>query len=256
MATFLFDKIIFGPINSRRLGNSLGINLLPSDCKFCNFNCVYCECGWTKNLTKSQLPTRVEVYQALKKRLTSAKNVGERLDVITFAGNGEPTMHKDFPEIVDDTIQLKNEIYPRLKIAVLSNATLVKNQKIFDALEKIDYNILKLDSVNEETVKLINQPLGNFNVKDLIEKLKNFNTNLIIQTLFLKGKVENKSFDNSSDHEVSAWINCLKEIKPKQVMIYSIARDTPSETVKRIPSDKLNEIAGKVKNLGFEVSVS
>ena len=256
MSTFLFDKIIFGPVSSRRLGSSLGINLLPSHCKVCNFNCVYCECGWTKKPTKNEMPTREEIYESLKTRLISAKQTNEKLDVITFAGNGEPTMHKEFPEIVDDTVKLKKQYYPSLKIAVLSNATLVNKQRVLAALQKTDYNILKLDSAFEETIKLINQPLGYFNLKELIETLKNNNTNLTIQTLFLRGKAGGKLFDNSTDKEVAAWLGAIKSIQPKQVMIYSIARDTPSETIEKIPKEKLIEIAEKVKNAGIEISVS
>lgn len=256
MATFLFDKIIFGPVNSRRLGNSLGINLLPTHCKVCNFNCVYCECGWTENPTKLAMPKREDIYKKLHDRLELAKKSNEKLDVITFAGNGEPTIHKEFPEIIDDTIELKNRICPELKIAVLSNATLVTNQRILNALQKTDYNILKLDSAFEETIQLINQPLGHFNLSELIETLKNNNSNLTIQTLFLKGKVEDKFFDNSSPEEISAWLEVIKTIQPKQVMIYSIARDTPSETIEKIPHEKLLEIAEKTRRLGIETSVS
>jgi wyosine [tRNA(Phe)-imidazoG37] synthetase (radical SAM superfamily) len=256
MATFLFDEIIFGPVNSRRLGISLGINLLPTNCKVCNFDCVYCECGWTKEFNKKDLPTREVVYNALKNRLIEANENNEKLDVITFAGNGEPTMHKEFPEIIDDTIQLKNQYYKSLKIAVLSNATLVNNAKIFNALHKTDYNILKLDSAKEETIKLINQPLGNYNLPKLVDNLKENNANLIIQTLFLKGKVNSAYFNNSSDEEVIAWLELIREIKPKQVMLYSIARDTPSNTLEKIPNEMLMDIAKKVNNMGIETSVS
>ncbi len=256
MSTFLFDKIIFGPVNSRRLGISLGINLLPTDCKVCNFNCIYCECGWTLKPKKKDMPTRKEIYKALQNRLQTAKETNEKLDVITFAGNGEPTLHNDFSEILDDTIELKNKLYPELKIAILSNATLITNKKILRALQKIDYNILKLDSAFEETARLINQPIGHFNLEELIEILSNNNTNLTIQTLFLKGKVGEKSFDNSSEQEVSVWLKMLKRINPKQVMIYSIARDTPSETIERIPQKKLLEIALHVEKLGIKASVS
>ena len=256
MATFLFDEIIFGPVNSRRLGISLGINLLPTHCKVCNFNCVYCECGWTKSPKEYEMPTRKEVHDALQKRLSKAQQENEKLDVITFAGNGEPTLHKEFPEIIEDTIKLKNEFYPGIKIAVLSNATLVNKKKIFEALQKIDYNILKLDSVNEETIKLINQPLGSLNLPALLDGLKTIHSNLIIQTLFLKGRVEGISFDNSTEMEVSKWLEALNEIKPKQVMIYSIARDTPSETIEKIPREKLSDIAQKIKALGIDTVVS
>ncbi|MFW5657610.1 MAG: radical SAM protein [Bacteroidota bacterium] len=257
MATFLFNEIIFGPVNSRRLGVSLGVNLLPQHCKFCNFNCVYCECGWTDNkqLINNELPDRDLIRAELENRLSNAKKNDEHIDVITFAGNGEPTIHPDFPEIIDDTIALRNRYLPNARIAVLSNATMLHASKIKNALEKIEFNILKLDSAKEETIQLLNKPLKKIHLPALIEQLKSF-SNLTIQTLFVKGIVDGIPVDNSSEEELESWIALLKHLQPKLIMIYTIARDTPLDTLEAIPVEKLHKIADRLKKENFDVSVS
>lgn len=259
MTTFLFDKIIFGPVNSRRLGNSLGINLLPVSKKVCNFNCLYCECGLT-NIDSTEkdtsLPSRKEIQIKLEKTLKEYSESGEIIDSITFAGNGEPTLHPSFPQIIDDTIALRNIYYPNTKIAVLSNATLIARNDIHIALQKIDCNILKLDSANEETIRKINCPAENFSLKLLIEQLRTFKSNLTIQTLFVKGEYNGYAFDNSSDEELKAWLQIIKELNPEQVQVYTIARDTPISTIEKISEKKLNAIASEVKKLGIDVTIS
>jgi wyosine [tRNA(Phe)-imidazoG37] synthetase (radical SAM superfamily) len=259
MATFLFDEIIFGPVNSRRLGQSLGINLLPVGSKYCNFNCLYCECGLTDihfGRHKDQLPSRETIKIKLEETLSRFAEKNRRIDTITFAGNGEPTLHPDFPGIIDDTVLLRKKYYPRVKIAVLSNATRVGEKIIAEALLKIDYNILKLDSASEETIRLMNCPPGNFSLKDLLMNLKIFKSNLIIQSLFVKGSYRGSVFDNTSDDELARWIEVIKELRPELVMIYTIARDTPINTISKISRAKLSEIAEKVKELGIAVTVS
>ena len=200
MSTFLFDRIIFGPVKSRRLGVSLGINLLPATRKMCNFNCIYCECGWTTDKTadKSALPKRDEIYRALERKLSEMKSKKSAPDVITFAGNGEPTLHPDFPAIVDDTIELRNRYFPEARIAVLSNSTTITIPSVKEALLKVDQNILKLDSGFDLTVRVHNQPRVNVKVAELIGNLRKFNGQLIIQTLFLRGTHNGKSIDNTT----------------------------------------------------------
>jgi len=256
MATSLFNKIIYGPVHSRRLGVSLGVNLLPVDAKTCTFNCLYCECGLNTALNSS-LPTPEEVKEQLCVTLARIANEGKTLDVITFAGNGEPTMHPDFEEIIDETITLRNTSYPKMKISVLSNSTLIHKPKIFSALNKVDYNILKMDSAIDSTIKLLNQPASaSFSRNWLVEHLKKFNGNLIIQTLFLRGTVKDQVIDNTTEEEISAWIAALKEIKPKQVMVYSIDRDTPVNTLEKVTEKELFIIAEKVKKLNIPVIVT
>jgi len=259
MATFLFDEIIFGPVKSRRLGVSLGINLLPTKRKICNFNCIYCECGWTANIekVKDNLPPRGDVYKALEKKLSEMKAANESPDVITYAGNGEPTLHPEFSGIIDDSIALRNKYFPKAKIAVLSNATNITKPDIRSALLKVDQNILKLDSAFNSTVQVHNQPNGSFNVNELIDNLKRFDGNVIIQTLFLRGEFNGINVDNTTPEEIEAWLRAIEMIKPSEVMIYTISRDTPvGDKLKKVPLKELKEIAAKVEKLGFRTQVS
>ena len=259
MSTFLFDKTIFGPVISRRLGVSLGINLLPNDSKLCSFNCIYCECGWNpeKRDQKVTLPKRSEVKRLLKEELLKMKSESLRPDVITFAGNGEPTMHPDFAGIIEDTIEVRNEFCPAAKIAVLSNSTMLHKPAVVEALNKVDDNILKLDSGIRETILFLDQPVGKFDLIKLIANLKQFEGNLIIQTMFIRGKFNGQFFDNTTESEISAWKELLREIRPKSVMIYTIARDTPTGDLQNIPVTELEQIASTVRDeLGLEVQVS
>jgi wyosine [tRNA(Phe)-imidazoG37] synthetase (radical SAM superfamily) len=259
MPTFLFDKIIFGPVKSRRLGVSLGVNLLPATKKLCNFNCIYCECGWTNDSKeqKGYLPKRDEVCIALEKKLSEMKEKNQVPDVITFAGNGEPTLHPDFPGIIDDCIELRNKYFPGIRIAVLSNSTTITLPRIKEALLKVDQNILKLDSGFDLTVRLHNQPMVNVKVAGLIENLKNFKGQLIIQTLFLRGMYKGKVIDNTTPEEIEAWLKAVELIKPCEVMIYTISRDTPEGgKLAKVPLAELKRIAGLVKRLGIRTSVS
>jgi wyosine [tRNA(Phe)-imidazoG37] synthetase (radical SAM superfamily) len=259
MGTFLFDKIIFGPIKSRRLGVSLGINLLPGRKKVCNFNCIYCECGWTPSPENEggYLPRHEEVYEALESKLQEMNLRNQQPDVITFAGNGEPTLHPDFSKIINDSIKLRNHFSPKAKIAVLSNSTSINNPSVKDALLKVDMNILKLDSAFDLTVKIHNQPRVNIKVDDLIENLKKFNGKLIIQTLFLRGMNNGNIIDNTTSEEINAWLEALRQIRPSEVMIYTISRDTPEGgLLKKVPVEELRQIASRVEKLGIQTQVS
>ena len=211
MATFLFDQTIFGPIISRRLGISLGINLLPTDTKFCTFDCIYCECGWNpvKGIVRPILPKRAEVRSLLRQKLIELAQTSLLPDVITFAGNGEPTVHPDFAAIIDDTIQIRNELSPKSKIAVLSNSTMLHKASVVASLKKVDDNILKLDSGVFETIMLLNKPVVRFDLPLLVGHLKKFDGALIIQTMFLKGSFEGVKFDNTTDFEIESWIDSV-----------------------------------------------
>jgi wyosine [tRNA(Phe)-imidazoG37] synthetase (radical SAM superfamily) len=257
MATFLFDQIIFGPVPSRRLGASLGINLLPNDSKICTFNCIYCECGWTEShRSPSSFHPREKVRENLKDRLKEMKENHEQLDTITFAGNGEPTMHPNFDLVIQDTIAIRNKYFPDAKIAVLSNASLIHKSKVYNALKRIDQNILKIDSAFKSTVKLINQPYEGFDFQRMVKSLIKFNGRLIIQTMFVRGEYKGQHFDNTTKEELDAWLELLDKINPQQVMIYTIARDTPSEGVEKISEAELKQIAQKVEDRGFKTQIS
>ncbi len=249
MATFLFDQTIFGPVISRRLGVSLGINLLPNDTKLCSFDCIYCECGWNPDRKEHpvRLPKRREVQSLLRQKLIEMKREMRLPDVITFAGNGEPTMHPDFAAIIHDTILIRNELSPESKIAVLSNATMLHKESVVKALKLVDDNILKLDSGILETILLLNQPVGKLNIHTLVSHLKKFEGTLILQTMFLKGSFKGVAFDNTTDREIESWIELLKEVQPRSVMIYSIARDTPAENLVGIKLSKLKEIGRRAE---------
>lgn len=256
MGGFLFDEIIFGPVRSRRLGVSLGVNLLPTDYKFCTFDCIYCECGWTKKAEKKViLPTRSEIYDRLKQVLIERAKEKLPIDSITFAGNGEPTLHPDFAEIIEDTIQLRNLFFPKALITVLSNASLIHNTKIICALLKVDKNILKLDAGTESTFQAINQPNGNLTLDQIVDYLKKFDGKLIIQTLFVQGFNQHQGIDNTTEAEVNAWLKLVQEIKPQSVILYPIERETPENSIQKVNTQILHAIAAKVQALGFKTEV-
>ena len=257
MSTFLFDNIIFGPVWSRRLGESLGINLLPVNRKVCSFNCIYCECGHTPSGGPAvDFPEVEEVKKLLGLRLQEMKRNEEYLDSITFAGNGEPTMHPEFPRIVDDAIALRNHYYPKANLTVLSNATQIGNDRVFNALLKADLNILKLDSAIEETLFKINCPLGNYRLTETIQLLKRFKGKIIIQTMFFRGSYKGIIVDNTTENEVNAWLATLKQISPEGVMIYSIARDTAVQGLERISQEELEKIADRAAEIGINSQVT
>lgn len=258
MATILFSEIVFGPIISRRLGISLGMNLLPYDGKLCSFDCIYCECGYNKDFkTKTKLPTQEQVKAALYDKLSTMKANGDKLDVITFAGNGEPTLHTKFAQVINDTITLRNEFYPEAKISVLSNAMHLDKDSVFEALKKVENNILKLDSAFIETIKLMDQPNSpSYNVEKQIALFKKFEGNFILQTMFIKGTHNGQPIDNTSEKEVSAWLDIIRETQPREVMIYTIDRETPSKTIEKVSIDQLKEIGERVSQLGIKINVA
>lgn len=238
---------------------SLGINLLPLKNKVCNFNCIYCECGWTRDIDKaeSRLPSRKEVYEALDRRLSELKNKNKPPDVITYAGNGEPTLHPEFPGIIDDSLILRDRYFPKARVAVISNATTISDPQIKAALLKIDMNILKLDSAFDSTIKIHNQPRINIKAEDLINDLAGFKGRVIIQTLFLRGMHDGKVIDNTTPVEINAWLKAIEKIKPSEVMIYTISRDTPEGSgLEKVPVSELNRIAALVESMSIRTQVS
>ena len=256
----LFDQIVYGPVYSRRLGVSLGINLSPTDGKRCTFDCIYCECGLNaEHITHRRPPMREAVSVALSGKLLQLKKEGVAPDSITFSGNGEPSMHPDFEKIIDDTIEIRNTICPSAKIAVLSNSTMLHKAGVVRALNKVDENLMKLDAASEELFALIDQPVRpvtSFSVKKIIGDLQLFDGKLTIQTMFLKGELQGAPIDNTCDETVDLWIEALQKIRPEKVMIYTISRETPVKTLQKIPLEKLEKIADKVRKAGLPVTVS
>lgn len=255
--TSLYDNIIFGPVRSRRLGLSLGVNLLPIESKLCSFDCIYCECGWNdEHPGKRRFNAREDVYAMLDATLEKMVAAGTPPDVITFAGNGEPTLHPDFENIIADTISLRDKHCPEAKVSVLSNATQIHRADVCRALRRVDNNILKLDSAFDATVQLMNKPQGSYTVARTVELLRAFEGELIVQTMFLRGEYLGQRVDNTTEEEVSAWLKLIEEIAPKQVMVYSLDRDTPCQTIEKVEKEELRAIAARVEALGIACSVA
>lgn len=256
--TIIYPSPIFGPVHSRRLGVSLGVNLMPADGKVCSFDCIYCECGFNKDFKpKSKRPTREEVREALTAVLKQRHEEGKELNVITFAGNGEPTGHPDFSAIISDTIEARNKYFPEARIAVLSNATNIGKPDVHDALMKVDDNIQKLDTISPLYINKVDRPVSpSYNVDKVIHDLKMFNGHVIIQTMFMKGTYNGESVDNTSSEYIQPWIEAVKEIKPQKVMIYTIDRETPAHGLKKAEPEVLDAIRDMVINEGIPCSAS
>ena len=253
----LFESNIYGPIRSRRLGSSLGVNLLLSQAKICTFDCIYCECGFNTPAMGEKLPTRESIKKQLREKLQTLIAENTPLDVITFSGNGEPTMHPDFPQIIDDTIALRNEYFPQAKVAVLSNSTQIHRPEVVEALLKADNCLMKFDSANEYTMRCIDQPQQSYFTSNwLIEHLCKFGGKLIIQSIFIRGEYDGNKFDNTTETEVESWLKALQKINPKQVMIYAIDRATPAKNLEKVSLDELNAIAERVRSIGFDIVVA
>lgn len=254
MSTIIYPSPIYGPVHSRRLGLSLGINLMPPDGKICTFDCLYCECGFNaERRTRSPHPSREVVAEALERQLIAMHNKGQHPDVLTFAGNGEPTSNPHFAGIIDDTIRLRNRWCPEAKISVLSNSTFIGRRDIREALMKVDNNILKLDTVDNEYIRRVDRPTQpSYDVKKIIEHLKGFNGHVIIQTMFMKGD----GTDNTSEQYVAPWLEALRDIKPQSVMIYTIDRETPDQKLQKATPEELDAIRNRVIAIGIPCTAS
>ena len=257
MSTIIYPSPIFGPVHSRRLGISLGINLLPADGKVCSFDCIYCECGFNEDHRPSlPLPTREEVAEKLEKKLQEMVAEGQLPDVLTFAGNGEPTCHPHFAEIIGDTIRLRNQYCPEAKVSVLSNSTMIHRQEVHDALMLVDNNILKLDTIDPLYINKVDHPNGTYDVNLSIERLKAFKGHVIIQTMFRRGECKGESVDNTGEAYVAPWLAAVKDIRPQQVMIYTIDRETPTQGLLKATHEQLDAIRDRVIAAGIPCTAS
>lgn len=259
MQTVLFHQTIFGPIKSRRLGTSLGVNLSPNDGKVCTFDCLYCEAGYNaQGPGTTGLPARNDVARLLEERLRDMRANGEQLDVITFSGNGEPTVHPDFAGIIDDTLRLRDKYFPNVKVSVLSNSTQLGRADVVEALRKVDNNIVKLDSAVESTAKKLDRPTSPaFNTERVIDQLAQFGRQAIVQTMFTRGEHDGEPVDNTTDAEVEALIEAYRRINPGEIMVYSIDRRTPEQSLQKVPSDELRDIARRITEAtGIPVQVA
>ena len=250
--TSLYDNIIFGPVRSRRLGISLGVNLLPIESKLCSFDCIYCECGWNADHPgKRRFNAREDVYKMLDETLGKMVKEGTPPDVITFAGNGEPTMHPDFEAIIEDTRALHDKHCPNAKVSVLSNATQIHREDVRRALKRVDNNILKLDSAFDATVQLMNKPQGNYTVARTVELLKMFEGDFIMQTMFLRFP----GFSTAEPENLKAWMDIVRETKPREVMVYTLDREAPAQGLEQFTVDEMREAVKPLVDEGFTVQI-
>ena len=258
MQTVLFHSTIYGPIHSRRLGMSLGINLMPNDGKICSFDCLYCEAGFNaQGPGKDGVPSRDAVKRQLRHKLMEMKEAGQTLDVITFSGNGEPTLHPEFKKVVEDVLRLRTEFFPDAKVSVLSNSTMAGKPDVVQALLKVDNNILKLDSAMPHTFRVLNRPTSpNCLPEGVIADLKRFSGNCIVQTIMIRGEYDGERFDNTTDVELDALLSAYLEIRPREVMLYSIDRKTPAEDLVKVSKEELERIADHFRSAGIKVQVN
>lgn len=257
MSTVIYTSPIFGPVHSRRLGVSLGINLMPSDGKICTFDCLYCECGLNaERRPHLHRPTREEVSAALEERLHQMKEEGVAPNVLTFAGNGEPTAHPQFPEIVEDVLAIRDKWFPDARVCVLSNGTRVTDPRVFDALLHLDRNIQKLDTVNLDYIRLLDRPVGHYDLDAILKAYKAFNGKIYIQTMFLTGTVNGVSVDNTGPEYVLPWIEALKEIAPGKVLVYTVDRETPVSGLAKACHETLDSIVAQLEAAGLKAEAS
>ena len=257
MSTVIYPSPIFGPVHSRRLGISLGINLMPADGKVCSFDCIYCECGFNADHRPTlPIPTREEVADKLEQVLQRMTHEGQLPDVLTFAGNGEPTGHPHFAEIISDTIRLRDQYCPKAKVCVLSNSTMIHRQQVHDALMLVDDNILKLDTVSPQYIQKVDRPNAQYDVNSIIERMKAFNGHIIIQTMFMRGEYQGESVDNTTEDYVAPWLEVVKQIKPQQVMVYTIDRETPAHGLEKASHEQLDAIRDRVIAAGIPCTAS
>ncbi|MBQ9184265.1 MAG: radical SAM protein [Bacteroidales bacterium] len=246
------EEIVFGPIFSRRLGSSLGINLLPEKGKICNFDCIYCECGWNKDgRGDTRLPSAADLEAALEAKLVSCKEAGTAIDSITFSGDGEPTLNPDFPEIIDITLRLRDTYYPAAKVSVLTNATMLHKKDVTEALKKVDNPILKLDAATDALVARINQPQGRYSVREVVENMKQFGGDFVLQTMFLKAP----GFDSSAPEQLQAWMDIVRELRPREVMVYTIARETPASNLEKFTEEQMRALVAPLVEEGFTIQI-
>ncbi len=247
-----FDEIVFGPIRSRRLGSSLGVNLLPSKGKLCNFDCVYCECGWNKDgRSDGRFPLLKDIEAALEEKMSKASSEGVPVDSITFSGNGEPTIHPDFAQVIDVTLRLRDRYFPQAKVSVLSNATMIGRKDVADALMRVDNPILKIDASSDELIQKINKPSGSYRLAEVVENLRKFEGRFVLQTMFLRSE----EFDTAAPQALAAWMDIVRELRPREIMVYTIDRETPDKSLGKYTVEEMKAFVQPLMDEGFEIQI-
>jgi wyosine [tRNA(Phe)-imidazoG37] synthetase (radical SAM superfamily) len=247
-----FDDIVFGPIYSRRLGSSLGVNLLPSKGKLCNFDCVYCECGWNKDGISDKVFHALDAIEAaLEEKISKAISEGVHIDSITFSGNGEPTVHPDFPKVIEVTLRLRDKYFPQAKVSVLSNATLIGRPAVAEALMKVDNPILKIDASSDELIEKMNKPVGRYRLSETGEALKKFDGNFILQTMFLRSS----DFNIVDPEALAGWMDIVRETRPREIMVYTIDRETPDKSLGKYTVEEMTEFVRPLIDEGFKIQI-
>ena len=257
MSTIIYPSPIFGPVKSRRLGISLGINVCPPDGKICSFDCIYCECGFNADhRPKEKMPGRARIREALREKLVEMRRDGARADTLTFSGNGEPTGHPEFPGIIDDTIALRNEFCPNAKVSVLTNSTRITKEEVFQALLRVDNALLKLDTVDPDYIRLVDRPNSRYELPEILRAMERFGSRAVIQTMFLHGSFEGRRVDNTGEEFVAPWLEEIARIRPKLVTIYTIDRETPDKDLRKATREELDRSADRVRSLGIAAQAS
>lgn len=247
-----FDEIVFGPIFSRRLGSSLGVNILPAKGKLCNFDCVYCECGWNKDgIAERRFPRLAEVETALEEKMASAASQGTPVDSITFSGNGEPTLNPDFPQIIDATLRCRDKYFPEAKVSVLTNATLIGRPAVAQALKKTDNPILKIDASTDELITKINKPVGRYRLDEIVEAMMGFEGDFILQTMFLRSP----EFDAVAPEALERWMDIVRKVRPREIMVYTIDRETPDKSLGKYTVEEMTSFVSPLMEEGFKIQV-
>jgi len=245
-----FEEIAFGPIFSRRLGSSLGVNILPPRGKLCNFDCIYCELGWNKDgVSDGRMPSADMVREALDAKLSACAVSGAALDSITFSGNGEPTLNPEFPQIVDVTLELRDRYYPNAKVTVFTNSTTLKNPSVVAALAKVDWPVLKVDAVSPERVACVNKPSGRWNLETIKSGMKALGGRFLLQTIFFQ------SSDYDTADELEQWMEFVREVRPKHIMVYTIDRETPQKDLRKYSVVQMTEMVQELIDEGFDIQI-
>ena len=239
--------ITYGPVQSRRLGLSLGINLLPTEYKLCSFNCLYCQYGWTKKVTFApgerlkDLPSVDAVAAALETALAELSRDHRTMDAISICGNGEPTLYPALAEVIVKVKRIRDRYQPRARVAILSNSSTVGDHAVRAALDLLDVKIMKFDAGSEEMFRQLNHPAAPVYMGEIVAGLKALKK-IFLQSCFVQGRVTNADPDS-----VAMWIDKVREIHPLSVQVYTLDREPADKRIEKVSRTTLAWIADAVR---------